>query len=129
MIPGHECSAFCAGDEHCEVCWTNSDHTPNTSSRFGPYEADRRHFDAAYRRRYGARVVRCAPAREAEPIAAILAREPDDPPLTQLEGHGIGAYPWLIWFVPPGPAAAAFAAREEAEYRARLAAAVGRSAR
>lgn len=117
MIDGHVCSAYCSPDsgEHCELVWSNFDPHPGEHWR-GPYEGVRRHYDDAYRLRYGARVVRCEPAREAPPIETM-----DPAILTQLVGWDLGTHPWLIWFVPRGPAAEAFVAAEDAIYAERLA--------
>lgn len=110
-IPGHVCNAYCTPGEHCEVIWSTFDHTPRDTPS-GPFESVRRHYDDAYRRRYGARVVRCEPAPEALPV------EQTDPELLiPLVGTTVGRHPWLVWFVPPGPAAAAASARLRAVAR------------
>lgn len=120
MIPGHVCNVYCSGDEHCELVWSGFDHLPGDSP-LGPFEGIRRHYDAEYRRHYRARVARCEPAREAPPRETVAPEE-----ITPLRGRpGADVYPWLVWFVPPGSAAAAFAAAEEAAWQARLAAVRG----
>ena len=118
-IPGHECNVYCSPDstgEHCELVWSGFDHYD--TGQTPAYESVRRHYDDAYRRRYGARVVRTEPAREAPP------RETMDPemitPLVGFPGNG-DVYGWLVWFAPAGPVAQAFAAAEEAAFQARLA--------
>lgn len=118
MIPGHECTVYCTGDEHCELVWSTFDHHPSGAEQSPPFESVRRHYDDAYRRRYGARVARTEPAREPRPLDQM-----DPAELTPLVGHGGETHAWLIWFVPPGPAAEAFTAADEAAYQARLAAA------
>lgn len=111
MIPGHACNAFCSPDEHCELVYSTFDFHRGDHG----HEIVRRHHDDAYRRRYGARVTRCEPAREAMPIAE---QDPND--LTPLVGFG-GVHAWLVWFIPPGPAAEAVAAAEDAAWAANLA--------
>lgn len=97
LPPGHACSAYCRDGEHCELLYANFDHDRSRADQNPPYESVRRHYDDAYRRRYGARVTRCEPAREAMPIDTRDPRE-----LTTLVGPGLGQYPWLIWFTPNG---------------------------
>lgn len=124
MITGHICNVYCRGDEHCELVWSSFDHHPGRSGQDPPYESVRRHYDEAYRRRYGARVVRTEPAREAPPIEAMDVRD-----LTPLVGPTNGSYTWLVWFVGPGAAADAVVEHEDAAWQAKLAAARERHGR
>lgn len=115
-IPGHECSVYCGADEHCELVYASFDHLGSGAAQTPPWRTIRAHFDDAYRKVYGARVLRVEPAREAPPVET---RAPAD--LTALVGPEIGQHPWLVWFVPAGPAAHHVAATERAERAARIA--------
>ncbi|MCC6312673.1 MAG: hypothetical protein IT337_01570 [Thermomicrobiales bacterium] len=115
-IPGHDCSVYCAADEHCELVYASFDPLGSGSTQTPPWRTIRAHFDDAYRKVYGARVLRAEPAREAPPVETRDAAE-----LTPLVGPEIGQHPWLVWFVPAGPAADAVTAAESAERAARIA--------
>lgn len=101
-IPGHECSAFCAGGEHCELTFSAFDHHPVHRAGAG-LDAVRRHYDDAYRRRYGARVVRVAPAFEAPGPDRVAAAEPATGlGVVPVAGPAAAAtHPWLVWFAAP----------------------------
>lgn len=116
LIPGHDCSVYCAGDEHCELAYASFDHHPAGAAQTPPWRTVRVWFDETYRHAYGARVLRAEPGREAPPVET---RDLAD--LTPLVGPEIGQHPWLVWFVPAGPAAHRVAATERAERAALIA--------
>lgn len=115
-LPGHDCNAYCVGDEHCELVYASFDPLGSGSTQTPPWRTIRAHFDDAYRKVYGARVLRAEPAREAPPVET---RDPAN--LTPLVGSETGQHPWLVWSVPAGPAAHHVAETERADRAALIA--------